>query len=603
MRILFILSLIGFIYLFMRIKKTNKKENIILWILLSLIIFMCYNSIVILLLSFINVTATLLIRSIVNIIIIGILFLIFRKKEKQLYYFEYKDIIVVGVMLLVTIVICHFRFGLDLGISFKVDDPAYHYSVAERFYKTSDINTSLEETNVYGSGDPEHRMFFSYTNLGTFFQLGDIIVGEFNLYKLYIIFELFSFFMSGILFYYLIRKDKMSKINYLFVIIITLLYVLGYSLNNLLYGFHYWGLSILVISCLLILLKLLFKEKIVCPKLYIIICMLVSLSIFSTYYMLIPAVYGGIGLYILYLSFIEKKFKINKSLILILFILFIPFVLGCSYYILPSFFDRSEGTSISAMIIEGDCYKNLIINFIFLLPFIIYKIINDFKNKNNIETFIWIITVIYLLILLFCVIIGKASSYYFYKPYYLLWLCSYIILGKCLDIDNKEFSKIFKYYLVTYIFIIIIGCSGKINSYLLEKNDSINNESNFARLGDIYANNYAIMMNEEQMIDSDTVKLLKYVDDNREMLKCNENEIAFVGTYFQKMWINTLIDIIPSYDYEKRTELWANNMGKMLDSDDVKYIVWINGGNYIDVNNYNIIYENKAGYVLEKKDV
>lgn len=66
------------------IKKSDKKQNILFWTVLSITITLIYNTIVSIIFTFINIKCTLLNLSIVNIIVIAILaFKIYKDKEIQ----------------------------------------------------------------------------------------------------------------------------------------------------------------------------------------------------------------------------------------------------------------------------------------------------------------------------------------------------------------------------------------------------------------------------------------------------------------------------------------------------------------------------------------
>ena len=172
MSILYILSFLVLLISFMFVKKSNNKQNIVLWILLSFVLFLCLNSIQSFILSLIHIKSYLWIKCIINVLLSILLYFKFIKNnDKQKYYFDYVDILYVIIILIITIYIGYNRFGKDINVSFETTDPAVHFLSAYQYYNT---NTLTEKTNIidaYGNRNGVHTMFFSYVNTGTFFLI------------------------------------------------------------------------------------------------------------------------------------------------------------------------------------------------------------------------------------------------------------------------------------------------------------------------------------------------------------------------------------------------------------------------------------------------
>lgn len=600
MAILFILTYILLIYSFIRIKKTNNKLNILIWILISIITYMGYNSILIYLLSILGIHSTLLLRSIIHIII-SIIFIIISKKNKQQYYFNKMDLGVIIVLFYLSIIIFIVRFGFNFNLDFEMNDGAVHFAMAKSFM-TSHIYDSTMTNIIYKISNK--GLFFSSTNAGTFLEILKPITKDIGLYKGFIIFEMLSFFLSGTLLYFIIRKNKYTNRNYILTIIFLIIYQLGYPLLNLLYGFHYWGLTILIISSIIITVKEMTNNKLYKNIIILIMLFIQTYSIFIAYYLYIPVIYGSLGLYFLYLWRVKKELTIKRSITYIIIILFIPFCFGIIYYnILGEYFTNfSTKTNIQ---IDGDNYKNLLGNFIYLIPILFYGIINEIKSKKiNLVTIITIMCIIYTIILFILCINNTMSNYYFNKIYNLLWLINFIYL---INIDNNK-DLFIKTYLYSYIIIIILSCF-RVETTIDKYKHDISNNTVISNIGNIYDTNINIIQNRKGLIDNDTLELLKQVKKHEKEYKNKYGKIPFIANYHKKIWITQILDIIISNDYildaSKRIvdTMWVNNIKEIENDDDVTYFVWLpdeENSKGINIEDYSIIYSNNKGYILKK---
>ena len=79
--------------------------------------------------------------------------------------------------------------------------------------------------------------------------------------------------------------------NYLYLFVITMLYGLGFPLNNLVFGFCYLGLGVMVINLVIYFFSF-YKDNISDNFIFkIIILFILSFSIFFSYYLFMPYIY------------------------------------------------------------------------------------------------------------------------------------------------------------------------------------------------------------------------------------------------------------------------------------------------------------------------
>ena len=598
MEIMYIITYIFFIYSFLRIKKSNKKLNILLWLVLSIVTYMGFNSLTIYLLHLINIRATLLIRSIINIVLSIIM--IIKTKNKQEYCFDKFDFGALILLLYVTLIIFIIRFGFKFDLNFEITDASFHYAFAKKF---ANMNTILDNIEVFFCGTLSSSKYLSYTNAGTFLELLRPITGNIDMYKSFIIFEMISFYLSTILLYFIVRKDNMSAKKILLCVLFTIMYALGYPLLNLLYGFHYWGVVLVVMSTIIVAIQELDKNNMYNSKIMIFLLSILSYSVLIAYYPYVPVVYLSLGLYFIYLWKWKKTINLKQTIIYIIIILIIPFIYGGFYY---GFFNvlidsnYLKNTVINHFTIEGSNYKNILGNFIYIIPIIIYSIINEIKkHKINIMTIFAIIHFLYIVVLFILCITGLLSSYYFAKLYNFAWLIAYAYLIKE-AITNKEL--LFKIYMISYIIIVFLSCL-KIESIIKSKNYDISTNNIISYLGDVYDNNIKYITEKNPIITNDISDAISHIEKNIDTYKNSRGEIPIRTSYFRKLWIARMLDVVPTSNYILSSQLRGDNIKSIETDKETEYFVWILDKEHyddLDLNNYDIIYKNDSVLILKK---
>lgn len=602
MSILYILSVLVLMTTFMLVKKSKKEQNIVLWIVLSFVLFLCLNSIQSFILSLVSIKSYLWLKFVINVLLsILLYFRLIRKKDKQKYYFDYIDVFYILFIMLIAFYIGYNRFGKDINVSFETTDPALHFLSAYQYY---DTNTLTEKTNIidaYGNRNGVHTMFFSYVNAGTFFQ-AFCHNGDFkSLYNLFVVFEMLLFVICGSLFYFTIKKHEKFNIKKNIInVILILLYLFGYPLSNLVFGFHYLGMGIFIINAILLFSKAYLNKDLYNSFVNKFCFIILMFSLFTTYYLFVPAIYGGLGLYILYLCFVRHKYDIKESVINIFVLLCIPFIIGIIYYILPPFFNKSLVSSSTALATEGYIYRNLIGNFIFLLPAALAELIYLLRNKeDNPISMVTIVTVIFTFFILILAACDKASSYYYFKFYYILWLFMYILLGLSVNSSDSDSGNFSCSYIVIY-FLIVLVMRYNIEQKISDKNILFNPTHFTGNITEIYYFNNARVTSSEPQYDKGKIELIKYVKDN---INTENNDFVFVGDLLQKIWFYSFTNIGPTYDFKVISNFYDDNITfNDINKNKVKCFLYFNDGEWIKDNHissdYSSIYENSDGKIM-----
>lgn len=157
-------------------------------------------------------------------------------------------------------------------------------------------------------------MPMAYVNVGILFKAFAPFIQEINLYKIFLLFDSIVFCFSALLFYYIIKNKIENRWHTVFAFFITVIYLLGYPLNNLLNGFYYLGIGCLVINGILY-----YMLNIDCDnQMKILIRFLLNTGIIFSYSLFAPVIYlamffyDGYSTYHKYHKILNKEFNEGK---------------------------------------------------------------------------------------------------------------------------------------------------------------------------------------------------------------------------------------------------------------------------------------------------
>ena len=574
------------------IKKSDKKQNILFWTVLSITITLIYNTIVSIIFTFINIKCTLLNLSIVNIIVIAILvFKIYKDKEIQKYFIKIKDIIFMILMLIVVLVVAWKQYGFPFQIKYETTDPAIHFSVAKEFYNDKKVD--------FPGGMPAAGI-----NTGILFDIFDFAIMEEDFYCLYILFDLIILYLIGAMFYLGIANKLDSKLKSVIAMIFSILFVLGYPLNSMLFGYAYLSVAILFIIALIAVVPYV-KNRELKEVPYCLILFILNFGIFFSYYLFIPVIYAALGLFMLF-DMLKNRPKKNilsifnkKNIIEVLTILILPTIIGFCYFILPNIFS-SGSTGVSHIATEGYIYRDLYSNFIFLIPFVLYYVIDSIKNKEN-----KFINICLIILVAFCLVLlkgglrGEVSSYYYYKMYFVLSILMFYITTKAIFkmLDNKLTTFVLS-YIFTIGAILIASISG-LGIKIASINMLFNPHEYLQYYTDIYTFNY------QKVIDENTIYTYNQIEAIDSLLKNVEDkkEVLLIGKDLQMLWARDLTEITDTKDIHELVKEKEVNIKEWLDNPSKKYLISLNKEVDLDENSkeYDIIKNDNEIVILKKK--
>ena len=312
------------------IKKTDKKLNIFSQIVITMVLFACYNMLVCYIFSLVRLPITLLYLSIVSVAIITVeIVKILKDKQIQKYYIDKKDIIFVLLVLVVILPIANKQYGNIDSIKYYSTDARAHYYASKLFYQNE---TLLINTNEYQGFMP-----FTYANEGIVYKILAPIIGEFNLYKVFILSDILIWAISIIIFYLLLKENANTWLKYIIICVACIIFALGYPLNSMLTGFHYLqsGINLILSAILIMNMEEINKNW---KRAFM---FLINIGVIFAYNLFAPLVYITEFVYLIYKNYKQTKKIINKSLIIdVIVTLFIPGIIAIAYFILPKLIIR-----------------------------------------------------------------------------------------------------------------------------------------------------------------------------------------------------------------------------------------------------------------------
>lgn len=595
MNIIYIISIVAIYILFMLMHKTEKKQNLLSWIAISSILALCYNILVCITFTFIGILCTLQNLTICNIVMIVLLTTIVVKNKKvQKYYIRISDIIFSILMLMIVIFIAYKQYKFPFNIKYEITDGSTHYFFAQQFYEKSTLLYKELTEDFLGLYNSSFRLPGAYINEGILFK----IFGNSLKTNLFIIFDLFVLYLSGILFYSLLKINvkENKKINVL-VWILAIMYMLGYQLNSMLYGYVYLSLALDIIITFLLAVVTWKKEKI-SNIIALPILSLLSFGIFFSYAYFIPIIYIAILIYII-TEISQKKEKIvsGENISKIIYLIIIPLIVGLTYFIIMPVASGNK-TEISTIGVNGKIYQNYITNLLVFIPIIIIDTALSIKNKNkenDIGAILFIISILFAIILWIGNGLEIVSDYYFFKAYYIIWpLAIYnvsIALNRILTSKQKVLKAITYIYIATYLIVIIIctliiKVNIGINNIFFHNLECINNEWYSLNSGELRLADF-----KEKTIKDDQVYVLtsEYNGKSRWMSVIYHNQYILIDYIIgNKVTIDKWLE-------EKREKYY------LAYHEDYKELE--NGQDYLSEKNskYKIIYNDEYGFILERK--
>ena len=593
MNFLYVISIVFVISSFLIYKKTDRKICFISMLIYSMGLLFCYNTFIVYFVHLLKIDGSLLLFSLINYIVSGIILLISLVKEKKIqeYYLDKKRTMVIGCLCLLIFLIGCYKYRGFNDISFDSVDAAVHFRHAQYFARNMNFLTD-EATQDIVFGSFGRIMPLSYINCGFLFKIFEGI----EQYKVFLYYNVGYFVLiAGIFIITILDMLKDDKKKYKHSLMISLIYLLAFPLNNFAMGFCYFSLCIMVLN-LLFLTIMSFKSEMNKKVLFkIIVIYLLTFSIFYGYYLFVPAIYLALGLYYIYL-WKKKEIDFKELLLYGGITLIIPFILGCLFFIIPWVSSSGVQGVTTLIALWGHCYDNITPIYLFIFGSI-YLI---FRNKINkivgaddsyLKLSLYSLSGCIILFFIYYVISG-ADEYYLYKSFSGYWLIIIIYFLR----------DILKYKRIIYSGFIIL-CLINVIAYF----NSDSKIFEILKKTNIYMWNVYTFIDDRTMFTKNELEVLeeskKYKDECLQ-----NNRFLIIGQRRKNMWFYVLTEMIPIPESVEGNypEMYVHNIDS-FDEWDKRYnsyscAIYYNETGKIDVDltKFDVLYENEAGIIIKR---
>lgn len=435
-----------------------------------------------------------------------------RGKKHQKYSFKVQNGVYVFGIFLMAFIIGWIQFGGFKTISFMVTDPAV-------IFKSS--YDAMAEIGFMYHIEVENAIIF---------QIFSPWVSRIEMWKIFIGIETWRFALSGIYGLVFLERYCKTATSKIMAAVLAAVYMLGYPLTNLIYGFTHMGYAIVIFLYILCVSNLLINEEINITWAKILLCG-GFLSLAVCYVLFVPAAFIGT-----FLGFTLYYWKKNKKVTVdYIFSMIEIYLIPCIYGLLFSVFIGSSPISNGVSVIEGANYKMLYGNFVILLPFVIYGFFIIKRQKiNDILSTVLPISIIIAAGMFFLTTKGYLSTYYLYKIQFflapLIWMISYLAAEEIL---KKE--PVFIYLLC----IILVGTLGirflkeKISPASTFKTDEL------ASVVDIYDYNFSYLNSPYEFLNESFIEACQ--EAQKWQQEYPQENLAVCGSSLHVFWYNALL--------------------------------------------------------------
>ena len=602
MGIVYILTTIILILSFLFVKKSEEKQNLIEWIILSIISYLGYNIAVCMIFGAIGIHTNLIFLSIINIIVSVILcYMIFKGKKQQEFYLEKKNVVSVIFILLITVFvgIAQYKPG-DYSVATASVDGPMHYSAAIHFADDMIILSKIDNKTGYNFLTMQTG---AYINNGIQMKVMRSIFGEnakdFITFKY---FEMEIFTLCALSLFMCVAKKTDTVYKTIIAMTITCIYVFAYPYTSLLYGFSYLGVGIVFCTSFYFLSTIYRKID---YKYWIILAALSGIGIIFSYCLFVPAMYAFMCITVFVKEESNRKI-LKKQTIITFIVLFTITVLSILYLVLPTFLVASQNKLTDAIGFDGGIYKGFYIDFIFYVPFIISFIYKGIKNKKCTSIMIaFIVMCVQWGLTLVGLLVGKVSAYYYYKIYYILMpLFCIITMDVIFDFnDNKDLQVFIATYLATFASVIIVCITGLERAFIIKYPNVINDVRSDSLSGIYYETNVAQKPNIAMSctVDENRVKIAEELGKHKEITLKNMTTGGMNG--YCKAWLYVIsnnecggetINDIQVANAETTIEDFLNEKDK-------EYFILFTENKIDDTEEFEVMFQNYGGAIIKKK--
>lgn len=442
--VLYIVSFITVAVMFILAPKSGREQSIIVWLPVTFIVIITYDALLAALIGLVHIPINLYSTACMNLL--ACLFLAWymrRKGTRQRYRVVPADVVALVLCLLLAVACGYLQFGSGLDIRYITSDPAVHFQAAMKIVDGGTVTS----------------MYLAWYFIAMCIESVAPLVPVILYYKVFIICDVFFLFLGAMLLYAVIARSD-GRIRYsIAAVSLILLYLVGYPLTGMLFGFCYLGLGVSAAALVLFVASLMDRDDSLDGRWAEALLMLGMFAVFISYSLFVPVVYLGAFLFLIHRFQAEGKLFSRVHVLKMMFIFLPPLVLGCYYAIISVFVAVTPSAAIAQ---EGFNYRDLYSNFVIVAPLVFYQLFRSIKDRSwEPDTIFMTVCLVIMVLSFLAACFGVISTYYLSKFYFLMWLLAYACaaqgIAKLLDGDGRLFLYS---YCVVWLCIMLAAISG-----------------------------------------------------------------------------------------------------------------------------------------------
>lgn len=603
MGIIYLITAVILVLSFLLLKKSEEKQNITQWIIASIIAFLGYNIAVCMIFGVIGIHTNLVFLSIINLFVSGFFcYKVFKKKERQTFYLEKKNIFPIICILLISIFVGIIQYKpADYSVATASVDGPMHYSAAIHFADEMIVLSKIDNQTGYNFLTMQSG---AYINCGIQMKVIRSILGDkakdFITFKY---FEMEIFTLCALALYMVVVQKADTIYKTVIAMIIICVYVFAYPYTSLIYGFSYLGVGIVFCTSFYYLSTIYGKID---YKVWLGLVLSSGIGIIFSYCLFVPAMYAFMCINV-FMNEKDEKRKIFKKQTMITFAcLMIVTILSILYLVLPTFLVESQNKLTDAIGFDGGIYKGFYIDFIFYVPFIISFIYKGIKEKKCVPILLALIVIgVQWLLTLVGLLANVVSSYYYYKIYYILMpLFGIITIDVLISYtENRELQVFAVTGLATFASIIIVCVSGLEQRFIIKYPNVINDVRSDSLSGIYYESNVAQKPNITMSctVDTNRIKIAEELGKHKEITLKNMMVGGMNG--YCKAWLYVISKNNSGGESINDIQI-ANpetNIDEFLDTQDKDYFILFTDKNVEDTDKIEVLFKNEGGAIIKKK--
>lgn len=404
--LLFIVGAGGLLTGVFLVKKTDTKKSALEWLVLLFLLIGCYHTLAAGVINLFRIPSTIITIGIGDMVPAVFFWRkIIKTKEHQQYEWKWPDTVFIVLLLAFLILFIKYHYGgTALIMNYQSIDAGVHCRIAMNIYNCEPVMSMYH--------DALWNALFMET-LGAFSTVDQF-------YRWYVLADVIHLGMAAAVFYAIARRHGKGLYMQMAAIIMAFIYVVGYPMNSTLFGFSYLGMSVTLIGMLILIMEMYLADEV--PKWYGIAAMMLGcLGLIETYAMFVPVVYFAVIFCIFRSQQAVKKLISKETVMICLAVFLIPCMLGLWYTYRGVFAGGiTVGNAISH---EGGCYRELYSNFLFFIPGAILGYVELIRRKKQaLLVFLAPFQFAFTALMFVMTLLGRTSSYYYYKLYFPLWL-------------------------------------------------------------------------------------------------------------------------------------------------------------------------------------